>query len=159
MNWTSNFGVFFTTDFVPNVPLCATSFPLGAVHNRRPHKFAKTGPTSLSALAQPSLSVRTHHVLRKIWCFCNKKFGRPHLKNPLVHKCPHWTNPPWLRTSFMDIPLGLALHDAKPFLRLPWKTSWPYVTARRVFQERNTWQNLRPGPVLRWVHFPEVPMV
>jgi len=30
--------------------------------------------------------------------FCTKKCG-PQLKN-LSAKCPHWTNPPWLRTSF-----------------------------------------------------------
>jgi len=41
----------------------------------------------MSALPQLPLSVRTRHNFRKF--FCNKKFGRQHLKN-----LPPWTNPP-----------------------------------------------------------------
>jgi len=32
-----------------------------------------------------------------------KKIIRPHLKVPLVRKCPQWTNlSPWLRTYFAE---------------------------------------------------------
>jgi len=41
----------------------------------------------MSALAQPLLSLRTHHNLRKIRSFFAKKCGRPHLKTPpLIRK-------------------------------------------------------------------------
>jgi len=39
----------------------------------------------------PPLSVRIHHKFRKMPCFCAIKC-----------ECPHWTNRPGLRTSFMD---------------------------------------------------------
>jgi len=55
------------------------------------HKSQKIDPSPLcktSALAQSlaPLSLRTHHKFQKSEVFCTKRWGRPHLQNPLVRK-------------------------------------------------------------------------
>jgi len=65
----------------------------------------------MSALAQPLLTVRTHHKFRKIRSFFAKKCRRPHLKNPLCPQNVHTGETPPLLTA--DILYGLLLTNVK----------------------------------------------
>jgi len=105
-------------------------YRLEAVHKRRPHKIAKNWLLlpplirKMSALSQSPtpLSVRTHHIFRKILSFLHQKVRTSATEETsLSAKCPHWTNSfPWLRTYFMDSPL-LLYHD---LFRLPCSGWW-----------------------------------
>jgi len=60
----------------------------------------------ISAHAHPPPPYPCWHTrIPKNLKFIAPKIGHPHLKNlPLSARCPNWTNPPWLQTSFMDSP-------------------------------------------------------
>jgi len=112
-----------------------------------PSPFVRNGSTPLSPYP-------FWHTINfeKSKIFYSKKYGRPHLKNPLS-SCPQWTTPsPWLRTSFMNGPLTKIFESNRhvKFLKLENLNGFrKSETDLRMKMEQNK-PRLRLGDAIFW---------